>query len=183
MIAVGGISYGDVLNAGEGWAKTNLFNASPADQFARFFARTDSFCLSICNGCQMMSNLQSIISGTHAWPKFTPNKSEKFEGRFAMVEVMDSPSIFFNGMTGTQAGIAIAHGKGYADFSQTGDITQVHKAMRFVDNKGAATEGYPYNPNGSPEGNYLDDHAGWLLYCLDAICGAGVPFGTAVLSS
>ncbi|KAB8038145.1 phosphoribosylformylglycinamidine synthase [Janthinobacterium aquaticum] len=152
VIAVGGFSYGDVLGAGEGWAKTILFNASLADQFARFFARTDSFGLGICNGCQMMSNLKSIIPGAHAWPKFTRNKSEKFEGRFAMVEVMDSPSIFFNGMAGTQAGIAIAHGEGYADFSQTGDITQVVKAMRYVDNKGAATEAYPYNPNGSPEG-------------------------------
>src|SRR5450830_748097 len=152
VIAVGGFSYGDVLGAGEGWAKTILFNASLAEQFARFFNRTDSFGLGICNGCQMMSNLKSIIPGAHAWPKFTRNKSEKFEGRFAMVEVMDSPSIFFNGMAGTQAGIAIAHGEGYADFSQTGDITQVSKAMRFVDNKGAATEAYPYNPNGSPEG-------------------------------
>ncbi|WP_409026401.1 phosphoribosylformylglycinamidine synthase [Janthinobacterium sp. SUN098] len=152
VIAVGGFSYGDVLGAGEGWAKTILFNASLAEQFARFFNRTDSFGLGICNGCQMMSNLKSIIPGAHAWPKFTRNKSEKFEGRFAMVEVMDSPSIFFNGMAGTQAGIAIAHGEGYADFSQTGDITQVTKAMRFVDNKGAATEAYPYNPNGSPEG-------------------------------
>ncbi|MGK5045732.1 phosphoribosylformylglycinamidine synthase [Janthinobacterium sp. GB4P2] len=152
VIAVGGFSYGDVLGAGEGWAKTILFNASLAEQFARFFNRTDSFGLGICNGCQMMSNLKSIIPGAHAWPKFTRNKSEKFEGRFAMVEVMASPSIFFNGMAGTQAGIAIAHGEGYADFSQTGDITQVTKAMRFVDNKGAATEAYPYNPNGSPEG-------------------------------
>src|SRR5450830_1576892 len=152
VIAVGGFSYGDVLGTGEGWAKTILFNASLAEQFARFFNRTDSFGLGICNGCQMMSNLKSIIPGAHAWPKFTRNKSEKFEGRFAMVEVMDSPSIFFNGMAGTQAGIAIAHGEGYADFSQTGDITQVSKAMRFVDNKGAATEAYPYNPNGSPEG-------------------------------
>jgi phosphoribosylformylglycinamidine synthase len=100
----------------------------------------------------MMSNLKSIIPGAHAWPKFTRNKSEKFEGRFAMVEVLDSPSIFFSGMAGTQAGIAIAHGEGYADFSQTGDITQVTWAMRFVDNRGAATEAYPYNPNGSPEG-------------------------------
>ncbi|NHZ80190.1 phosphoribosylformylglycinamidine synthase [Massilia sp. CCM 8695] len=152
IIAVGGFSYGDVLGAGEGWAKTILFNAQLADQFARFFSRGDTFGLGVCNGCQMMSNLKSIIPGAHAWPKFTRNKSEQFEARFAMVEVLDSPSIFFSGMAGTQAAIAIAHGEGFADFSQTGDIEAVVKAMRFVDNRGAATEAYPFNPNGSPEG-------------------------------
>jgi phosphoribosylformylglycinamidine synthase len=100
----------------------------------------------------MMSNLKSIIPGAHAWPKFTTNKSEKFEARFAMVEVLDSPSIFFNGMAGTQTAIAIAHGEGYADFSQTGNISEAVAAMRFVDNHGVATEAYPYNPNGSPQG-------------------------------
>jgi phosphoribosylformylglycinamidine synthase len=152
VIAVGGFSYGDVLGAGEGWAKTILFNASLAGQFARFFARGDSFGLGICNGCQMMSNLKSIIPGAQAWPKFTRNKSEQFEGRFAMVEVLDSPSIFFQGMAGTQSPIAIAHGEGYADFSQTGNLAEVTAALRFVDNRGQATEAYPYNPNGSPQG-------------------------------
>ncbi|MFS2134550.1 phosphoribosylformylglycinamidine synthase [Duganella sp. Dugasp56] len=152
IIAVGGFSYGDVLGAGEGWAKTILFNAALSEQFARFFARTDSFGLGVCNGCQMMSNLKSIIPGAHAWPKFTTNKSEKFEARFAMVEVLDSPSIFFSGMAGTQTAIAIAHGEGYADFTQTGNISEAVAAMRFVDNRGAATEAYPYNPNGSPQG-------------------------------
>ncbi len=152
VIAVGGFSYGDVLGAGEGWAKTILFNAKLAEQFAVFFNRDDTFALGICNGCQMMSNLKSIIPGAQAWPKFTRNKSEQFEGRFAMVEVADSPSIFFQGMAGTQSPIAIAHGEGYADFSQTGDISQALVALRFVDNKGAVTEGYPYNPNGSPQG-------------------------------
>ncbi|HEX8611160.1 MAG TPA: phosphoribosylformylglycinamidine synthase [Telluria sp.] len=152
IIAVGGFSYGDVLGAGEGWAKTILFNAQLAEQFARFFNRGDTFGLGVCNGCQMMSNLKSIIPGAHAWPKFTRNKSEQFEARFAMVEVLDSPSIFFSGMAGTQAAIAIAHGEGFADFSQTGDIDAVVKAMRFVDNRGAATEAYPFNPNGSPQG-------------------------------
>ncbi|MES2076839.1 MAG: phosphoribosylformylglycinamidine synthase [Pseudomonadota bacterium] len=152
IIAVGGFSYGDVLGAGEGWAKTILFNAALAEQFARFFGRGDSFGLGVCNGCQMMSNLKSIIPGAHAWPKFTTNKSEKFEARFAMVEVQDSPSIFFQGMAGTQSAIAIAHGEGYADFSQTGNIAEAVAAMRFVDNRGSATEAYPYNPNGSPEG-------------------------------
>jgi len=152
VIAVGGFSYGDVLGAGEGWAKTILFNHKLAEQFTGFFNRSDTFALGICNGCQMMSNLKSIIPGAHSWPKFTRNKSEQFEARFGMVEVADSPSIFFNGMAGSQSPIAIAHGEGYADFSQTGDIGQAIVAMRFVDNRGQVTESYPYNPNGSPQG-------------------------------
>jgi phosphoribosylformylglycinamidine synthase len=152
IIAVGGFSYGDVLGAGEGWAKTILFNAALSDQFAKFFSRKDTFGLGICNGCQMMSNLKPLIPGAHAWPKFTTNKSEKFEARFAMVEVLDSPSIFFNGMAGTQTPIAVAHGEGYADFSQTGNIDEAVAAMRFIDNRGSATEAYPFNPNGSPRG-------------------------------
>ncbi|KRB93261.1 phosphoribosylformylglycinamidine synthase [Noviherbaspirillum sp. Root189] len=152
FIAVGGFSYGDVLGAGEGWAKTILFNAKLAEQFSVFFNRGDTFALGICNGCQMMSNLKSIIPGAHAWPKFTRNKSEQFEGRFGMVEVTNSPSIFFNDMAGTQSPIAVAHGEGYADFSQTGNIKEAIVAMRWIDNNGKATETYPYNPNGSPQG-------------------------------
>ncbi len=152
IIAVGGFSYGDVLGAGEGWAKSILFNPEMAEQFAQFFQRQDTFGLGICNGCQMMSNLKSLIPGAHAWPKFTTNKSEKFEARFSMVEVLDSPSIFLQGMAGTQTPIAIAHGEGFADFSQTGNMNEVIGALRFVDNQGAATETYPYNPNGSPQG-------------------------------
>jgi phosphoribosylformylglycinamidine synthase len=152
VIAVGGFSYGDVLGAGEGWAKTILFNAQLADQFARFFARTDTFGLGICNGCQMMSNLKSMIPGAQAWPKFTRNKSEQFEARFGMVEVQASKSIFFDGMAGTRAPIAIAHGEGFADFSLTGDIDAVAVGLRYVDNTGAVTQTYPFNPNGSPQG-------------------------------
>ncbi|MBC3916260.1 phosphoribosylformylglycinamidine synthase [Undibacterium sp. CY18W] len=152
LIAVGGFSYGDVLGAGEGWAKTILFNSMMSEQFSQFFHRDDTFGLGICNGCQMMSNLKSIIPGAQAWPKFTKNKSEQFEGRFAMVEVADSASIFFQGMAGTQTPIAIAHGEGFADFSTTGDIARAQVAMRFVNNAGQATEAYPYNPNGSPQG-------------------------------
>ena len=152
LIAVGGFSYGDVLGAGEGWAKTILFNMQLAEEFATYFDRADTFALGICNGCQMMSNLKSIIPGAQAWPKFTRNKAEQFQARFSMVEVTDSPSIFFNGMSGTQAPIAIAHGEGYADFSLTGDIDEAIVAMRFIDNKGHVSETYPYNPNGSPEG-------------------------------
>jgi phosphoribosylformylglycinamidine synthase len=152
VIAVGGFSYGDVLGAGEGWAKTILFNAKLSEQFATFFARNDSFGLGICNGCQMMSNLSPIIPGAQHWPKFTRNKSEQFEARFAMVEVLDSPSIFLAEMEGSQLPIAISHGEGFADFSQKGDISKVITAMRYVDNKGQPTEVYPYNPNGSPGG-------------------------------
>ena len=152
LIAVGGFSYGDVLGAGEGWAKTILFNDKLSEQFAAFFARPDSFGLGICNGCQMMSNLSPIIPGAQHWPKFTRNKSEQFEARFAMVEVLDSPSIFLAGMAGTQTPIAVSHGEGFADFSQKGDIDKAIVAMRFVDNKGQPTETYPYNPNGSPSG-------------------------------
>lgn len=152
VIAVGGFSYGDVLGAGEGWAKTILFNPMLKDQFAEFFARPDTFGLGVCNGCQMMSNLKSIIPGAQAWPKFTRNKSERLEARFPTVEVLDSPSIFFGGMHGTQTAIALAHGEGFADFSQTGNIDQAIVAMRFVDNHGKATETYPLNPNGSPRG-------------------------------
>jgi phosphoribosylformylglycinamidine synthase len=152
LFAVGGFSYGDVLGAGEGWAKTILFNAALTEQFARFFQRNDTFALGACNGCQMMSNLKSIIPGAQAWPKFTRNKSERFEARFSMVEVADSPSIFFGGMAGTQSPIAVAHGEGFADFSQTGDINEALVAMRFIDNRGEVSEAYPANPNGSPQG-------------------------------
>jgi phosphoribosylformylglycinamidine synthase len=152
LIAVGGFSYGDVLGAGEGWAKTILFNAALKEQFASFFGRGDTFGLGVCNGCQMMSNLKSIIPGAEAWPKFTRNKSEQFEARFGMVEVLDSPSIFFAGLAGTHAPLAIAHGEGYADFSQTGDVAKAIGALRYIDNRGQATEQYPFNPNGSPGG-------------------------------
>jgi phosphoribosylformylglycinamidine synthase len=152
LVAVGGFSYGDVLGAGEGWAKTILFNAALKEQFASFFGRGDTFSLGVCNGCQMMSNLKSIIPGAEAWPKFTRNKSEQFEARFGMVEVLDSPSIFFAELAGTHAPLAIAHGEGFADFSQTGDLSSVIGALRYIDNRGQATEQYPFNPNGSPGG-------------------------------
>jgi phosphoribosylformylglycinamidine synthase len=152
LIAVGGFSYGDVLGAGEGWSKTILFNEKLSSQFQSFFQRTDTFALGICNGCQMMSSLKSIIPGASHWPKFTRNQSEQFEARFAMIEVMESPSIFFAGMAGTQAPIAVAHGEGFANFSATGVQSDVLVSARFVDNAGAVTERYPYNPNGSPAG-------------------------------
>lgn len=156
LIACGGFSYGDVLGAGEGWAKTILFNEELCDQFSTFFNRQDSFALGVCNGCQMMSNLSGIIPGAEAWPKFTRNQSEQYEARLVMVEVMASPSIFTQGMEGSQLPIAIAHGEGFANFSQQGNLEQLQKqgltALRFVDNKGMPTEIYPMNPNGSPDG-------------------------------
>ncbi|TAL53645.1 phosphoribosylformylglycinamidine synthase [Pandoraea sp.] len=151
FIACGGFSYGDTLGAGEGWAKTILFNNSLADMFASFFDRADTFALGVCNGCQMMSNLANMIPGAAAWPKFTHNKA-KYEARLAMVEVLDSPSLFFRDMQGTQAPIVVAHGEGFANFAHQGDIEQAIGAMRFVDHRGAVTETYPFNPNGSPRG-------------------------------
>ncbi|SAL65557.1 phosphoribosylformylglycinamidine synthase [Caballeronia terrestris] len=151
-VACGGFSYGDVLGAGEGWAKTIRFNPRLADMFAAFFGRTDTFALGICNGCQMMSSLASIIPGADAWPKFTRNKSEQFEARFSLVEVESSPSIFFAGMEGSRIPVAVAHGEGFADFSQQGDVSKALVTMRYVDHHGQATERYPFNPNGSPEG-------------------------------
>ncbi|HVK31155.1 MAG TPA: phosphoribosylformylglycinamidine synthase, partial [Burkholderiaceae bacterium] len=152
FVACGGFSYGDTLGAGEGWARSILFNPSLAEQFAAFFNRKDSFALGVCNGCQMMAALSPIIPGANEWPKFTRNKSEQFEGRLSLVEVLDSPSIFFAGMAGSRIPIAVAHGEGYADFSQRGDAKTVKRAMRFVDHAGRATEAYPANPNGSPDG-------------------------------
>ncbi|HEX6706480.1 MAG TPA: phosphoribosylformylglycinamidine synthase [Albitalea sp.] len=152
FIACGGFSYGDTLGAGEGWARSIMFNPVLADQFAAFFQRTDTFALGVCNGCQMMAALAPIIPGAGAWPKFTRNKSEQFEARLSLVEVMDSPSIFFTGMAGSRLPIAVAHGEGFADFSQRGDAVEVHRTMRFVDHRGLPTESYPFNPNGSPEG-------------------------------
>lgn len=151
-VACGGFSYGDVLGAGEGWAKTIRFNAQLADMFAAFFGRSDTFALGICNGCQMLSSLASMIPGAEAWPKFTRNKSEQFEARFSLVEVEPSPSIFFTDMAGSRIPVAVAHGEGYADFSQQGDPSRVDVSMRYVDHRGNATEAYPFNPNGSPKG-------------------------------
>ena len=152
FVACGGFSYGDTLGAGEGWARSILFNARLADEFAAFFGRADSFALGVCNGCQMMAALADMIPGAAAWPRFTRNRSEQFEARLSMVEVMASPSLFFTGMAGSRMPIAVAHGEGYADFSQRGDARAVLRAMRFVDNRGAPTEAYPFNPNGSPDG-------------------------------
>ncbi len=152
LAACGGFSYGDVLGAGEGWAKSVLFNPRARDQFSAFFARPDSFALGVCNGCQMMSNLGEIIPGSTHWPRFSRNRSEQFEARLVMVEIDDSPSILFAGMSGSQLPVIVSHGEGRADFSRTGDANRVIRAMHFVDHHGQATETYPFNPNGSAQG-------------------------------
>ena len=152
--ACGGFSYGDVLGAGEGWAKSILFNERAREQFEAFFKRTDTFALGVCNGCQMMSNLHELIPGAEAWPHFVKNKSEQFEARVAMVEIQKSPSLFFDGMAGSRLPVAVAHGEGYAEFADDAAIKKVQSlvALRFVDNTGQVTERYPLNPNGSPQG-------------------------------
>ena len=152
VAACGGFSYGDVLGAGEGWAKSILLNARARGEFEAFFGRGDVFALGVCNGCQMMSNLREIIPGIAHWPKFLKNRSEQFEARFVMVEVAESPSLFFAGMAGSRMAVATAHGEGRAVFADSDARAKALVALRFVDNRGAATELYPANPNGSPQG-------------------------------
>lgn len=156
LVACGGFSYGDVLGAGEGWAKSILFNNQARDQFAAFFERPDSFSLGVCNGCQMLSNLKSLIPGADLWPHFVTNQSERFEARVAMLEVKESKSIFFNGMQGSRMPIAVSHGEGRAEFSsQSGPLSALESAavsLQYVDNYGNVTQNYPANPNGSPLG-------------------------------
>jgi phosphoribosylformylglycinamidine synthase len=154
LAACGGFSYGDVLGAGGGWAKSILFNPRARDAFAAFFAREDSFGLGVCNGCQMMAHLRGLIPGAAHWPTFGRNLSEQFEARVAMVEVLPSPSIFLAGMAGSRLPVVVAHGEGRALFD--GDPRQVLDeklaALRYVDNRGEAAEVFPANPNGSPLG-------------------------------
>lgn len=152
LAAVGGFSYGDVLGAGEGWAKTILFHSALAEEFAQFFERPDSFGLGVCNGCQMMANLKPLIPGAQAWPKFTRNKSEQYEARLVMAKVEESSSLFFKDMHGMLAPIVTAHGEGFADYSQTGSLENSIVSLRFTDHTGQPTEQYPLNPNGAPQG-------------------------------
>jgi phosphoribosylformylglycinamidine synthase len=152
VVACGGFSYGDTLGAGIGWARSITFNPVLADQFKAFFGRADTFGLGVCNGCQMFAELADIIPGAQDWPRFTSNQSERFEARLSMVEVLSSPSLFFAGMAGSRLPIAVAHGEGYANFKYRGNADKAIAAMRFTDNHGAATEAYPFNPNGSPGG-------------------------------
>jgi phosphoribosylformylglycinamidine synthase len=156
LIACGGFSYGDVLGAGEGWAKSILFNPMLRAQFEAYFARPDSFTLGVCNGCQMMATLKPLVPGASHWPRFVRNRSEQFEGRVGLVEVLPSPSIFLGGMAGTVMPIAVAHGEGRAEFADASAMDACIAAglvsLRFVDNHGLPAAAYPANPNGSAGG-------------------------------
>ncbi len=156
LVACGGFSYGDVLGAGEGWAKSILFHERARDEFARFFERGDTFTLGVCNGCQMLAALKQLVPGAEHWPRFVRNRGEQFEGRFSLVEILDSPAVLLAGMAGARLPVAVAHGEGRAEFADglqqqqlvgTGQI-----AFRYVDNRGGVASTYPANPNGSPLG-------------------------------
>jgi len=156
LVACGGFSYGDVLGAGEGWAKSILFNSRVRDEFETFFHRPQTLALGVCNGCQMMSNLRELIPGSEAWPRFVRNQSERFEARFSLVEVAASPSLMLDGMAGSRMPIAVSHGEGFVEVRDGAHLASLeHKglvALRFVDNLGKVTQQYPANPNGSPNG-------------------------------
>ncbi len=152
LVACGGFSYGDTLGAGEGWARSVLFNERLTEGFSDFFHRDDTFGLGICNGCQMFAALADLIPGAEAWPRFTRNRSEQYEARLTLVEVLESPSILMAGMAGSRVPIAVAHGEGFADFSARGDSGRVARVARFVDHFGEPAVTYPFNPNGSPDG-------------------------------
>ncbi|WP_445375865.1 phosphoribosylformylglycinamidine synthase [Photorhabdus tasmaniensis] len=156
LVACGGFSYGDVLGAGEGWAKSILFNERVRDEFAAFFTRPDTLALGVCNGCQMMSNLRELIPGAEHWPRFVRNRSERFEARFSLVEITDSPSLFLKDMVGSRMPIAVSHGEGQVEFRNSQHLKMLESnrlvALRYVNNYGQVTENYPANPNGSVNG-------------------------------
>jgi phosphoribosylformylglycinamidine synthase len=156
VVAVGGFSYGDVLGAGQGWAKSILYGATSRASLAAFFARPDTFALGVCNGCQMMAALHELIPGAERWPRFVRNRSERFEARRALVEVLPSPSIFFRDLVGARLQIVVSHGEGRAEERTPGDLAALaaadQVALRFVDGDGRVATRYPRNPNGSPDG-------------------------------
>jgi phosphoribosylformylglycinamidine synthase len=156
MVACGGFSYGDVLGAGQGWAKSVLFHTQLRDMFAAFFTRADSFALGVCNGCQMLSTLQELIPGAGHWPRFVRNRSEQFEARYSQLEILPSPALFFAGMEGSILPVAVAHGEGRADFSDAGGAEAALQGglvtARYMDGHGKVAMQYPHNPNGSPLG-------------------------------
>ncbi|MFM1851525.1 MAG: Phosphoribosylformylglycinamidine synthase [Verrucomicrobiota bacterium] len=156
LAACGGFSYGDVLGAGEGWAKSVLFHDGARAEFANFFAREDTFALGVCNGCQMLSNLHPIIPGADHWPRFVQNKGERYEARFVTLKIEESPSVLFRGMAGSAIPVVVAHGEGFTEFPSADAADAFSRsglvAARFVDNHHAPTEHYPLNPNGSPHG-------------------------------
>ena len=156
LVACGGFSYGDVLGAGEGWAKSILYHARTRDEFQRFFDRTDTFSLGVCNGCQMFAALKEIVPGAASWPRFVRNRGEQFEGRFSLVELSRSPSIFFEGMDGSMLPIAVAHGEGRAEFATDAQARAFSEAglvsARYIEGNRKVATNYPANPNGSPFG-------------------------------
>ena len=154
LAACGGFSYGDVLGAGEGWAKSILYNPQVKAQFESYFHRTDAFALGVCNGCQMMSNLKSIIPGADHWPHFVRNESEQYEARFVQSEILDTKSVLLTEMAGSKFPVVVAHGEGRAEFgdNQTIDATNETLAIRYIDSRGDVASSYPLNPNGSPGG-------------------------------
>ncbi|WP_315709792.1 phosphoribosylformylglycinamidine synthase [Brenneria uluponensis] len=156
LVACGGFSYGDVLGAGEGWAKSILFNNRVRDEFSAFFLRPQTLALGVCNGCQMMSNLRELIPGAEHWPRFVRNKSDRFEARFSLVEVTNSPSLFMQDMVGSRMPIAVSHGEGLVEVRDDAHLDALEQsrliALRYVNNYGQVTEDYPANPNGSPNG-------------------------------
>jgi phosphoribosylformylglycinamidine synthase len=156
LVACGGFSYGDVLGAGEGWAKSILFHAAVREDFRLFFERADTFALGICNGCQMFAALKSLIPGTAHWPRFVTNLSEQYESRFALVEVLRTPSVLLDGMAGSVLPIAVAHGEGHAEFPSAAAAKECASSgfvgFRYVNNDRSVANTYPFNPNGSPAG-------------------------------
>jgi phosphoribosylformylglycinamidine synthase len=156
LIACGGFSYGDVLGAGEGWAKSILFHEPVREQFQRFFARSDSFALGICNGCQMFAALKTLIPGTTHWPRFVKNRSEQYEARFPLVEVLSSPSVLFAGMAGSLLPIAVSHGEGRAEFASSAAAQECAESglvsFRYVNHDRSLAQRYPANPSGTPLG-------------------------------
>jgi phosphoribosylformylglycinamidine synthase len=156
LAACGGFSYGDVLGAGEGWAKSILFNARARDEFSAFFARQDTFTLGVCNGCQMLAALKQLIPGTQHWPRFVRNRSEQYEARVALVRIVESKSVLMQGMHGSILPIAVAHGEGraeFADSAEAADLLQDGRIIaQYVDTNDTPTQTYPFNPNGSPLG-------------------------------
>ncbi|HUG71801.1 MAG TPA: phosphoribosylformylglycinamidine synthase [Steroidobacteraceae bacterium] len=156
LVACGGFSYGDVLGAGEGWAKSILFHDRVREEFARYFTRSDTFTLGVCNGCQMMAALKELVPGAGHWPRFVRNRIEQFEGRFSLVEILDSPAVLLAGMAGSRLTVAVAHGEGRAEFADDAArrtlLASGQLAFRYVNNRGEVAAAYPANPNGSPDG-------------------------------
>jgi phosphoribosylformylglycinamidine (FGAM) synthase-like amidotransferase family enzyme len=185
VVACGGFSYGDVLGAGEGWAKSILFDGRLRDRFAEFFARGDTFALGVCNGCQMMSNLHEIIPGTAHWPHFVRNASDQFEARFVMLEVLPTPSLFFDGMQGSRIPVAMAHGEGLAEFRDAQQLAaaQPFVALRFVDHRGRPYGNLPVQSERVTPGHHRPHHRERALHDPDAASGARVPHGADVVAS